>query len=137
MTGIFLWISQNSFYEEPLWKDSNNKFNVVWQHLTCLYLKNVQFLHVTRIGITLHEKQHFRKNAQRKDHIFLIFHNWHKCHIFRKAKIKENIIFSIIFVIFRSKSIEQDNDQKERLNDKILYHVDERYRIALTVITLF
>ena len=36
----------------------------------------------------LHEKQHFRKNAQRKYHIF------------RKTKIKENIVFSIISDIF-------------------------------------
>ena len=49
----------------------------------------------------LHEKQHFRKNAERKYHIF------------RKTKINENIIFSIISDIFRNKSIKQDHDKKE------------------------
>ena len=33
-------------------------------------------------------------------------------HIFRKTKIKENIIFSTISDSLCSKSIEQDNDQK-------------------------
>ena len=51
----------------------------------------------------LHEKQHFRENAQRKYHIFLIFHNCRKYHIFCKTKTKENIIFSIIPDIFRNK----------------------------------
>ena len=46
----------------------------------------------------LHEKQPFHKNAQRKYHIF------------RKTKIKENIIFSTISDSSRNKSMEQDND---------------------------
>ena len=49
----------------------------------------------------MHEKQHFRKNAERKYHIF------------RKMKINENMIFSIISDIFRKKSIKQDHDKKE------------------------
>ena len=61
----------------------------------------------------MHEKQHFRKNAQRKYYIFLIFRNWQKYHIFRKTKIKENIIFSIISDIFRNKWIGQDFDDKK------------------------
>ena len=42
-----------------------------------------------------------------KYYILAIFCNWWKYHSFRKRKIKENIIFSIIFDIFRSKSIKQ------------------------------
>ena len=61
---------------------------------------------------TLHKKQNFRKSSQRKYHIFLIFRNCRKYRIFRKTKIQENIIFSIIFNIFRNKSIEYDNDKK-------------------------
>ena len=63
---------------------------------------------------TLHEKQHFRKNARRKYHIFVIFRNRRKYHIFRKTKIKENAMFSIISDIFRNKSIKQDNEKKEK-----------------------
>ena len=61
---------------------------------------------------TLHEKQNFHINAESKLHIFLIFHNWRKYHVFRKMKIKEKIIVSIIFYIFRNKSIGQDFDKK-------------------------
>ena len=67
--------------------------------------------------VTLHEKQHFRKNAEHKYHIFVVFRIWRKYSIFRKTKIKENIIFSIISGIFRNKSIKQDNDQKKILKD--------------------
>ena len=42
-----------------------------------------------------------------KYYILAIFCNWWKYHSFRKRKIKENIILSIIFDIFRSKSIKQ------------------------------
>ena len=61
---------------------------------------------------TLHEKEHFRKNAQHRYHIFFIFRNFQKYHIFHETKVKENIIFSIISLIFRIRSIEQDNDKK-------------------------
>ena len=64
------------------------------------------------------------------------FLHFSKYHIFRKTKIEENIIFSIISNIIRNKPIEQDNDKKKRLNGKILYHADERHRIALTIIIL-
>ena len=64
------------------------------------------------------------------------FLHFSKYHIFRKTKIEENIIFSIISNIIRNKPIEQDNDKKNRLNGKILYHADERHRIALTIIIL-
>ena len=47
-----------------------------------------------------------------KYYILAIFCNWRKYHFFRKRKIKENIIFSIIFDIFRNKSIKQDSDKK-------------------------
>ena len=83
--------------------------------------------------LTLHENQHFRKNVQRKYHMFLFFCNWRKYHIFRKTKSKENIISDI----FRKKSIEQGVDKKKNWwNNKILYHADESYRIALTIIIL-
>ena len=62
---------------------------------------------------TLHEKQHFRKNAERKSDIFVIFCIWRK-YIFGKTKIKENIIFSIVSDIFCNKSIKQDKDKKEK-----------------------
>ena len=38
--------------------------------------------------------------------------------LFCKAKIKENVIFSVIFVIFCNKSIEQDNDKKKKTKKK-------------------
>ena len=40
------------------------------------------------------------------------FLHFSKYHIFRKTKIEENIIFSIISNIIRNKPIEQDNDKK-------------------------
>ena len=46
----------------------------------------------------MYEKQHFRKHAQRKYHIF------------RETKIKENFVFSTISDIFYKKSIRQDFD---------------------------
>ena len=49
---------------------------------------------------SLHEKQHFRKNSQRKYHLS------------PKTKIKENIIFFIISDIFRNKSTGQDFNDK-------------------------
>ena len=61
------------------------------------------------------KKKRFHKNAQLKYHIFVIFRIWRKYHIFRKTKIKENIIFSIISDIFRNKSIKQDNDRKGKI----------------------
>ena len=67
----------------------------------------------TTSNYTLHQKQHFHRNAQRKYQIFEIFCIWRKYLIFCKTKIKENIIFSIIFDIFHNKSIKQDNDKKE------------------------
>ena len=51
-------------------------------------------------------QQYFRKNAQRKYHIFLVFRNLRK-YIFRKTKIKENIIF------FCDKSTGQDSGNKK------------------------
>ena len=88
---------------------------------------------------TLHEKQHFRNNAELKYHIFVIFRIWRKHHIFRRTKIKENIIFFIISNIFHNKSIKQDNDRKEkkRLAEELLCHADEKYRIGLTTISMF
>ena len=59
------------------------------------------------------ERNIFRKNAEHKHHMFVVFRIWRKYSIFRKTKIKENIIFSIISDIFRNKSIKQDNDQKK------------------------
>ena len=56
------------------------------------------------------KKKHYLKKAERKYHIFLIFVNMQKYHIFCKTKIKENIIFPIISDIFRNKSIGQDFD---------------------------
>ena len=73
-------------------------------------------------------QQHFRKYAQSKYLIFFFFGNWRKYHIFGKTKIKENVIFSIIFVIFCNK--------QKKINDKTLYHANERYGIALTIIIL-
>ena len=52
---------------------------------------------------TLHEKQHFRKNAQRQYHFFVIFRTLGIYHILRKTNIKENNIISIIYGIFRNK----------------------------------
>ena len=52
---------------------------------------------------TLHEKQHLRKNAQRKYHFFMIFCNRGIYHILWKTKNKENNILSIIYGIFRNK----------------------------------
>ena len=80
-----------------------------WKY-TKFQLKKVQKSYVS----SLHEKRHFRKSAQRKYHIFVIFRNWRKYHIFRKMKIKENIIFSIICDIFRNKSIKQGTDKKRK-----------------------
>ena len=82
----------------------------------------------------MHEKQYFHKNAQRK-HIFLIFRNWRKYHISCKSKIKENIVFSIIFDVFGNKSLGQDFDDKNWLNDKIqMRDCINNYRIALDLV---
>ena len=90
----------------------SKKYMDIWYFLQ-IFLKDGLFKKEHDLScITLHEKQHFCKNAQRKYHISLIFRNWQKYHISRKMKIKENIIFSIISDIFRNKSIEQDLDDK-------------------------
>ena len=73
--------------------------------------------------LTLHENQHFRKNVQRKYHMFLFFCNWRKYHIFRKTKSKENIISDI----FRKKSIEQGVDKKKI--DEIIKYCTTRMRV--------
>ena len=83
-------------------------FWVLWDNIDKCSLGNISTEH------PLHEKQHFCKNAQRKHHIFVIFRIWRKYHIFRKTKIKENMIFSLISDIFCNKSIKQDNDRKEK-----------------------
>ena len=86
----------------------------LWQEL---YLYNIflilcKILFLLFLVLTLHEKQHFRGNAQRKYNTFLVFHNWRKYNIFSKTKTKENIKFSIIYDILRKKSVEQDNCEK-------------------------
>ena len=50
-------------------QDMNQKINQI--------RKNIKNLYKTREKVikSLHEKQHFRKNAQRKYHILLIFRN--------------------------------------------------------------
>ena len=58
--------------------------------------------------------------------IFEIFRVCPKYHIFRKTKIKENIIFSIISDIFRNKSIKQDNDKKEKTKIRGLNNLPRR-----------
>ena len=45
-------------------------------------------------------------------------------------------MFSIISDTFCNKSIEQDPNKKNWLIIKILYHEDERYRIALAIIII-
>ena len=95
------------------------------------YLQHIKKWKIS-MKLTLHENQHFRKNAQRKYHMFLFFCNWRKYHIFRKTKSKENIISDI----FRNKSIEQGVYKRNWWNNKILYHADESYRIALTTVIL-
>ena len=57
------------------------------------------------------EKQHFRKNAPRKYQVFLIFFKWSKYQIFRKTKIKENVLqLSIVFVTNQYSKIMTKND---------------------------
>ena len=68
----------------------------------------------------LYENQHFRKNAQLKYHIFVNYRQWRKYHIFRKTKIKEIIIFSIISDIFCNKSTKQDYEKNEKKKKKWL-----------------
>ena len=96
--------------------------------MTVFSLRNTSLTFLIRYSseIPLHEKQHFRNNTQRNYNIFLIFHNWQKYHIFLKTKINENIIFSIIFVIFCNISIEQGNYKKWLNDNELAIHIFRR-----------
>ena len=120
-------------------QEEAKKFGAIFKkctyiYLTCSAINRCSSNHcVWRPFPTLHEKHHFRKNVNII--FFFIFRNWRKIIFSVKWKLLKKI-FSMISDIFRNKSIKQDFEKKNRLNNKILYHADERYRVTLTMIIL-
>ena len=81
-------------------QEEAKKFGIIFKkctyiYLTCSAINRCSSNHcVWRPFPTLHEKHHFRKNTQRKYHIFFYFPQLTENYIFRKTKIiKENIFY--------------------------------------------